>query len=118
VTNYKQRGETLTVIAPAALLSGQGVQIGTNLFGIAVNNQNSGDNMEIVVWGVFILPKDASTFTSGAPVYWNNTSGQCTSTATGNLRIGTASLMNPSGTPDPGGLSADPTVTVRLTAAA
>ena len=49
--NYVQPGRTMTVTAPNAVVSGQGVEInGTGyLFGVAVNNQNSGDNMEIVV---------------------------------------------------------------------
>ena len=114
--NYVQHGKTMTVIAPNAVVSGQGVEInGTGyLFGVAVNNQSSGDNMEIVVEGVFDLAKDASTFNNGDYVYWNNTTFVCTSTATGNKKIGVASLLMPDGTSAPGGAAGDPTVRVRL----
>jgi predicted RecA/RadA family phage recombinase len=77
MNNYVQQGKTLTVIAPYAVTSGGGVEvIGTGyLFGIAVNTQNPGDNMEIqVTEGVFDLAKDTSTFVSdGDYVYWDNT---------------------------------------------
>jgi len=114
--NYVQPGRTMTVTAPNAVVSGQGVEInGTGyLFGVAVNNQNSGDNMEIVVEGIFDLAKDTSTFNNGDYVYWNNTAFQCTSTATGNKKIGVASMLMPDGTSAPGGATGDPTVRVRL----
>jgi predicted RecA/RadA family phage recombinase len=114
--NYVQPGRTMTVIAPNALVSGQGVEIaGTGyLFGVAVNNQNSGDNMELVVEGVFDLSKDTSTFNNGDYVYWNNTTFLCTSTATGNKKIGVASMLMADGTSAPGGASGDATVRVRL----
>src|ERR1017187_4997824 len=76
--NYIHRGETLTVTAPYALLSGGGCQVG-NIFGVSVNTQNIGDSSEIVVEGVFDLAKDASTFNSGDKVFWNNTTQQATS---------------------------------------
>jgi len=112
--NYVQKGDTLTVIAPYAVNSGAGLQVGAHLFGVAVNNQNSGDNMEMVVVGVFDLVKDASTFAEGDAVYWNNTTQQCTSTVGTNLKIGVCCTMQPSGVAAPGGASGDPTVRVRL----
>ena len=116
--NYIQKGNTLTVAAPYALVSGQGCQVG-NIFGIAVNNQNSGESTEIVVEGVFDLAKDTSTFNSGDKVFWNNSTQQATSsplTAAGasNKEIGFAVLSQPNGVNAPGGQSADPTVRVRL----
>jgi predicted RecA/RadA family phage recombinase len=114
--NYIQRGETLTAIAPYNVTSGGGVQVsGTGyVFGIAVNTQNQGDNMEIVVEGVFDLAKDASTFTNGDYVYWDNTNRVATSTGTGNKKIGVAVLSQASGVSAPGGNTADATVRVRL----
>ena len=50
--NYIQEGQTLTVVAPNALVSGGGCQVG-NIFGVSVNNQNTGDASELVVEGVF-----------------------------------------------------------------
>ena len=76
--NYVQKGQTLTVVAPYALLSGGGCQVG-NIFGVTVNSQNIGDSSEFVVEGVFDLAKDASTFNPGDKVFWNNTALQATS---------------------------------------
>ena len=114
--NYVQPGKTLTVTAPYAVSSGGGVEItGTGyLFGIAVNNQNEGDNMEMMVEGVFDLAKDNSTFNEGDYVYWNNTTFQATSTVGTNKKIGVACLLMPNGTNAPGGAAGDPTVRVRL----
>jgi len=116
MNNYVQQGKTLTVIAPYAVTSGGGVEVtGTGyLFGIAVNTQNLGDNMEIQVEGVFDLAKDTSTFSEGDYVYWNNTALQATSTVGTNKKIGVAVLMQASGIAAPGGASSDPTVRVRL----
>ena len=116
MNNYVQQGKTITVAAPYAVTSGGGVEInGTGyLFGIAVNTQNQGDNMEIMVEGVFDLVKDNSTFAESDYVYWNNTTYQATSTATNNKKIGVACITQPNGTNAPGGQAADPTVRVRL----
>ena len=111
--NYVQKGQTLTVVAPYALLSGGGCQVG-NIFGVTVNSQNIGDSSELVVEGVFDLAKDASTFNEGDYVYWNNTAYQATSTAGTNKKIGVAVLLQPNGNNAPGGATTDPTVRVRL----
>jgi len=116
--NYVQRGNTLTVSAPYALLSGGGCQVG-NVFGVSVNNQNAGDSTELVVEGVFDMAKDASTFVSGAKVYWDNsqqlaTANTLTAAGAANKEIGFAVLDQASGVAAPGGAGADPTVRVRL----
>jgi predicted RecA/RadA family phage recombinase len=111
--NYIHRGETLTVTAPYALLSGGGCRVG-NIFGISVNTQNSGDSSEIRVVGVFDLAKDGSTFNEGDLVYWDDTNKVATSTVGANLLIGAAGLIQASGINAPGGNTSDPTVRVRL----
>jgi predicted RecA/RadA family phage recombinase len=116
--NYIQKGNTLTVVAPYALLSGGGCQVG-NIFGVAVNNQNPGDATELVVEGVFDLAKDGSTFNPGDKVFWNNAAQQATAsplTAAGaaNKEIGFAVPNQPDGTAAPGGQTTDATVRVRL----
>jgi len=114
--NYVQRGDTVTVTAPYAVLSGSGLLItGTgHIFGVAVNNQSSGDSTEVLTAGVFDLAKDTSTFAEGDYVYWDNTAKLCTSTSTSNTKIGVAAITTPSGVNAPGGLSGDATVRVRL----
>ncbi len=116
--NYVQRGNTLTVTAPYALLSGGGCQVG-NIFGVTVNNQNPGDSTELVVEGVFDLAKDGSTFVSGAKVYWDNsqqlaTANTLTAAGAATKEIGFACLDQASGVNALGGQSTDPTVRVRL----
>jgi predicted RecA/RadA family phage recombinase len=114
--NYVQDGRTLTVIAPYGVTSGGGVLVaGTgHIFGIAVNTQLTGDNMEIETMGVFDLVKDTSTFAEGDYVYWNNSTFEATSTSSSNTKIGVASLQNADGSVAPGGNSGDATVRVRL----
>jgi len=116
--NYVQRGETLTVIAPYVLLSGSGCQVG-NIFGVSVNNQNTGDSSELVVEGVLDLAKDTSTSNPGDKVFWNNailqaTSSPMTAAGAANKEIGFAVLSQASGVNAPGGQTTDATVRVRL----
>jgi len=111
--NFVQRGETLTVTAPYVLSSGGGCKVGI-IFGVSVNNQNQGDSSEIMVLGVFDLVKDASTFNTGDPVYWDDAAKKATSTAAGNQVIGAATLDQPNGVNAPGGVTGDTTVRVRL----
>ena len=115
MNNYVQQGKTITVIAPYNVNSGGGVEVvGTGyLFGVAVNTQVTGDNMEIVTEGVFDLVKDASTFSNGDYVYWDNVNHVATSINT-DKKIGVAVLMQASGANAPGGAAGDPTVRVRL----
>ena len=102
--NYVHRGETLTLTAPYAVSSGGGVKVG-NIFGVAVNTQVQGDSMEAVVSGVFDLAKDASTFSQGDLVYWDDTNKVGTSTVGANLLIGSAEKAQ---------LTGDATVRVKL----
>lgn len=113
MTNWNQKGDTITVAAPATVVGGAGVLIG-RLFGVAAFSAASGAQLEIQTVGVVSLAKDTSTFTDGARVFWNNGTGQATSIQGSNREIGVACLLNPDGSSDPGGLSADATVRLRL----
>lgn len=97
--NYIQPGDTITVEAPAAVDSGDGVKVGV-LFGVAVFDAANGDPVEITTRGVFELPKvSAQAWTEGAAIYWTGTN--CTTATTaGNLLIGVAAAAadNPSAT--------------------
>lgn len=99
--NLVQNGAVITVIAAAAIVSGDGVKVGT-LFGVAQKDAAIGESVGIVTTGVYELPKtSAQAWTVGAAVYFNGTSGLCTTAATtGNLLIGVAvePAANPSGT--------------------
>ena len=105
--NYVSDGENVTVTAPAALNSGDGVLVGS-LFGVASCDAASGAAVAIVVEGVFNLPKVGSqAWTAGAKVYWDAANKRCTTVATGNTLIGVASAAVANG-------ANDTTGTVRL----
>lgn len=88
--NFIQPGESLTIPAPAAVLSG-GVVIAGSIVGIAHGDAAEGERVDVRCRGVFELPKvAANAFALGAAVYWSAGDGLATSTASGNTRIGTA----------------------------
>lgn len=87
--NYVQRGEAVTVTAPANVVSGQGVLVGA-LFGVALVDALSGANVDIQVEGVVTLPKATGAINEGVRVFWDNTAGNVTTTATSNFCIGYA----------------------------
>ena len=70
--NYVQKGDHITVAAPAAVSSGDGVLIGS-LFGVASTDAESGAEVALVTRGVVALPKEATTdtFAVGDPVEWD-----------------------------------------------
>lgn len=88
--NFIQDGDTLTVTAPYALLSGAGCLVGS-LFGVAVSDALISTEVEIKTTGVFDLAKAASqAWTVGARIYWDDTAKNCTTTASTNKLIGVA----------------------------
>ena len=111
--NYIQEGDTLTVKAPYAVSSGFGLKSGL-LFGVASIDAALNDVIEIATFGVFDMLKDASVFTDGAAVYWDDTAKKVTSTVASNLKVGIAVLIQPDGTSALGGASGDATARVRL----
>jgi predicted RecA/RadA family phage recombinase len=113
MTNFVQSGITDTVLAPYAVLSGGGVKVGGK-FGIAAYDALITAPVEISMLGIFDVAKDASTFTDGATVYWDDTNKVCSSTATSNMSIGAACLTDADGTTVKGALTGDATVRVRL----
>lgn len=86
--NYVQPGDVVTVPAPAAVASGDGVLVG-GLFGIAGTDADEAAPVEIKVTGVFDLPKtSAQEWTVGAAIYWDD--GVATTASEGNTLIGKA----------------------------
>ena len=88
-TNYIQEGGAITVTAPSGgTTSGLGVKIGS-LFGVAATTQLINEDVVLLTEGVFELVKVGSqAWSVGDPIYWNDTSKYCTTTASGNLDIG------------------------------
>ena len=98
--NFVQEGKTLTLAAPYAVLSGDGLLVGS-IFGVASNDAAIAAEVETVTEGVFSLKKlSAQAWTQGALIYWDNTAKECTTVLTSNKLIGTAAAAasNPSGT--------------------
>ena len=87
--NWVQPGITVTVIAPVAVNSGDGLLVGA-LFGVATATAAIGTNVEMITVGVVDLPKAAVAITQGAKLYWDNTAKTLTTTATGNTMVGCA----------------------------
>lgn len=98
--NYIQEGNLVTVPAPADVLSGAGVLVGS-LFGIAVHDALSGADVLVQTAGVVEIAKtSAQAWTVGALIYWDNTAKLATSVSTSNKLIGVAvaAAANPSAT--------------------
>jgi predicted RecA/RadA family phage recombinase len=86
--NFVQNGEVLTVVAPYAVTSGQGLLIAA-LFGVAAFDAGNGAQVEIATEGVFDLAAvTADTGAQGAKVYWDNTAKKITVTASANTLVG------------------------------
>ena len=102
---FIQPGDSLTVTAPYAVTSGQGVLVGA-LFGIAAFDAAISTLVEVQTKGVFDVTKEpALAITAGARVFWDNTNRRITTTATSNFQVGIATQA---------ALAADTTVRVLL----
>lgn len=89
--NYIQKGDVITVPAPAGgIASGEGAIIG-NIFGIAAYAATEGDQLELAITGVFKLPKaTAAVLTVGARVAWDNTAKNINVPGAGRFSVGVA----------------------------
>lgn len=89
-TNYIQPGDTLTIPAPADVLSG-GIVIAGNIVGVAQGDALTGDDVDVMTAGVWTLPKVAADDVSlGDALYWDDAQELVTITSTDNTRLGTA----------------------------
>ncbi|MBF0191635.1 MAG: DUF2190 family protein [Magnetococcales bacterium] len=77
--NWIQPGDIVTVAAPVAVNSGDGLLVGA-LFGVAISTAAVGATLEISTTGVVDLPKAAVAITQGAKLYWDNTAKNVTTT--------------------------------------
>ncbi len=105
--NFLGSVATIDFVAGANLAGGTGLLVGAT-FGVVVSDVlNGGTGSLFVGPGVVTLPKAATiTPANGALLYWDNTNGNVTTTASGNTLIGHAVL--------PVAGAADPTISVRL----
>ncbi|ROZ86917.1 DUF2190 family protein [Pseudomonas neustonica] len=99
--NYVQPGDMITVIATAAVASGDLVRSGS-ILGVAATDAAIGEEVELKTTGVFDLAKtSAQAWTVGAPIYAIAASSLLTNVpGTGNYLVGVAmaAAANPSAT--------------------
>lgn len=96
--NAIQRGDVVDLVAPYAVTSGAGVLVGS-IFGLATSAAASGATVPAQLVGVhYITALATDAFTQGAAVYWDNTNKRCTITASGNTKIGVATVASTAAT--------------------
>lgn len=105
--NFVQQGNTITLVSPAVVKSGDGVLV-QNMFGIAAFDAKPGDSLELVLDGVFVLPKALVDIPQGARLYWDDVAKNVTTVSSGTTLIGVATLRVS---------DTDPEVAVRLNGA-
>lgn len=90
--NYIKPGETIGIIAPHDLKSGEFVKVGA-LSGVAQGAALAGEEVNIVRKGVFVLPKlAAQAWGLGAAIYWDAAESECTTVDTDNDLIGAVAV--------------------------
>ena len=88
--NYVQPGNIITLTAPYAVASGDGLLVGA-IFGVPSGTAALGEAVETAVEGVYDLKKVASqAWAAGDKIYWDNTAKNTTKTLTSNTLIGVA----------------------------
>ena len=98
--NYVQPGNTITLTAPYAVTSGDGLLVGS-IFGVAAGTAALGDPVETALEGVYDLKKVASqAWAVGDKIYWDNTARQTTKVTTSNTLIGVATEVVAGGAGD------------------
>lgn len=98
--NYVQPGNTITLTAPYAVTSGDGLLVGS-IFGVAAGTAALGDPVETALEGVYDLKKVASqAWAVGDKIYWDNTAKNTTKTLTSNTLIGVATDVVAGGAAD------------------
>ena len=98
--NYVQPGNTITLTAPYAVASGDGLLVGA-IFGVAAGTAALGETVEAALTGVYDLKKVASqAWAAGDKVYWDNTAKEATKTTTSNTLIGVAVVAVAGGASD------------------
>lgn len=93
---YIVRADVVECPASRSCNPGDGMLSGS-LFGVSLNTTASAATGQFCVRGVCDIPKDTSTVTVGAKMYWDNTAFKATITATANTLIGVATQSQVTG---------------------
>lgn len=88
--NYRESGESMTVVAAAAVVSGTPAVVGDKI-GIPCSSAAIGEEYELNLTGVYKLPKaSADDIGQGKKVYWSTANSNVTLTSASNTLIGVA----------------------------
>lgn len=88
--NFVQRGDVLTLPAPATVKAGDVVVVG-EFIGFAATDAALGAEVEVELKGVWsVAKKTGETATAGMPVWWDAGANRATITEATNRRLGTA----------------------------
>jgi len=91
MNNYVQPGGAVDVVYPDNFASGEGIQVGVGLFGVAPGTCSSGQTGPIWTEGVFDLAKTTGqAYAGGARLYWNSSTKKITTATGGMLGVGLA----------------------------
>lgn len=99
-TNFVQEGDTLDLLAPYAVSSGDGMKVGS-IFAVALGDAENGAAVRGATDGVWDLTKtSAQAWTVGQKIYWDNSNKRCDSDGTLGQLIGVATAIaaNPTAT--------------------
>lgn len=96
--NFVHPGAYLTVAAPYAVASGQGVLVGAT-FGVAVLDAANGAETQVSTTGVFDLAADpAATPAQGALAYWDDANRRISASAGGGaVKVGVFAVAKAAG---------------------
>ena len=95
--NYVQPGNIITVTAPYAVASGDGLLVGA-IFGVASGTAALGEAVETAVEGVYDLKKVASqAWAAGDKIYWDNTAKNINVPGAGRFPVGVATEASGNG---------------------
>jgi predicted RecA/RadA family phage recombinase len=90
-------GGLMDITAPAAVVSGQFLLVGT-ILGVITVAAASGARVAMMVEGIHVAPKaTGEAWTEGAKLYWDNTNFKFTTTSSGNTFRGCAADAAASG---------------------
>ena len=95
--NFIQMGEGLDLTAPTGGVVSGGAYLIGGLLAIAIIDAADGEIFSAQTIGVFSLPKASEDITEGSVLYWDNTNGNLTTTASGNYRVGIATVAAATG---------------------
>lgn len=95
--NYIGEGDVLDLVAPYAVASGDGAQIGS-IFGVAINALALSETGPFARCGVFELTAlSTATGAQGAKVYWDNSNKHCDADSTVGMLIGALATAKTNG---------------------